>query len=277
MLPLFARHSAVAGVPSFTPMQWLGTAFALNRMLHTLVLMIACSLWLVFFGFRFRRPHAGATVARLLLAWGAMCIGIGSTAAYTHEFIWILLTPGIAVSTALLIEWLFRVSEQYRVTLGAGVGVALGVAMFASWTASTTFNRLYPTIPAAPFTPIEMGQAIQAAAPGPGDVALVVGGDGGPGSQLWFYGDRALRVNVWTVAGIEERLGQNWVDLIYNFDVQPWDATAAGIVFPRWWDECCGDVRVYLEGRYPAVSLPPSLSDEFAVFTVPRPARGTTR
>ena len=272
MLPLFARHSSLGGVP-FTPMQWLGTAFALNRMLHTPVLMLACGLWLVMFAFRFRGPQAGATVARLLLAWGAMCIMIGTTAAYNHQFVWIFLTPGIAVSTALLIDWLFRVTEQYRIGPITGMGVALGVAMFASWTASTTFNRLYPTIPAAPFTPMEMGQAIQAAAPDPGDVALVVGGDGGPGSQLWFYGDRALRVNVWTVVGVEERLRQNWVDLIYNFNVQPWDATAAGIVFPRWWDECCGDVRVYLEGRYPRVELPPALSEKFAVFTVPSPTR----
>ena len=266
MLPLFARHSALGGVPSFTPMQWLSTAFALNRMFHTLILMIACGLWLVMFGFRFHRPHGGATVARLLLAWGALCIMIGTTAAYHHQFVWMFLTPGIAVSTALLIEWVFRVSDKHRVAPITGVAVAIGVAMFASWTASTTFNRLYPTIPDAPFTPVEMGQAIRAAAPDPGDVALVVGGDGGPGSQLWFYGDRALRVNVWTVAGVEERLSQNWVDLVYNFDVQPWDATVAGIVFPRWWDACCGDVRVYLEARYPSVELPPALSDKFAVF-----------
>ena len=170
-------------------MQWLGTAFTLNRMLHMLALVIACGLWLVIFGFRFRRPQAGATVARLLIAWGVTCIVIGNTAAYTHAFVWIVLTPGIAVSTALLIEWLFHVTDQHRVAPVTGIGVALGVALFAAWTASTTFSRLYPTTPAAPFTPVEMGQAIKAAAPGPGDLALVVGGDGGPGSQLWFYAD----------------------------------------------------------------------------------------
>ena len=249
MLPLFARHSTVGAVSPFTLMQWLGTAFTLNRMLHTLALMIACGLWLVIFGFRFRHPHAGATVARLLIAWGVMCIVIGNTAAYSHEFVWIFLTPGIAVSTALLIEWLFHVTEQHRVAPVTGISVALGVALFAAWTASTTFSRLYPTTPPAPFTPVEMGQAIKAAAPGPGDLALVVGGDGGPGSQLWFYGDRALRVNVWSISEVEDQVRQNWANLVYDFDVQPWDAAAAGIVFPRWWDECCGDVRVYLEGR----------------------------
>ena len=273
MLPLFARHSTVGEVAPFTLGQWLGTAFALNRVLHTLALVIASGLWLVIFGFRFRRPQAGATVARLLIAWGVACILIGNKAAYTHEFIWIFLTPAIAVSTALLVEWLFQVTERYRVAPLTGFGVALVVAMFATWTGYTTFGRLYPTIPPAPFTPMEMGQAIKAAAPDPGDLALVVGGDGGPGAQLWFYGDRALRTNVWSIPEIEERISEDWADLVFNFDVQPWNATAAGIVFPRWWDDGFRDVRVYLEERYPAVRLPPSLAEKFEVFAVPRPAR----
>ena len=271
MLPRFARHSTVVGAQPFTLMQWLDTAFILNRMLHTTALLITSGLWLVIFGFRFRRPQAGATVARLLIAWGVACVVIGNTAAYTHESIWIFLTPGIAVSTALLIEWLFLVTEPYRIAPIMGLGVALIVAMFATWTSHTTFRRLYPTTPAAPFTPMEMGQAIKAAAPDPGDLALVVGGDGGPGAQLWFYGDRALRVNVWSITEVEERLTEDWADLVYDFDVQPWKATAAGIVFPRWWDDGFADVRVYLEERYPTVSLPPALSDKFEVFTVPRP------
>jgi hypothetical protein len=252
-------------------MDWLGTAFDFNRRLHTSALLIASGLWLVIFGVRFRRPPAGATVARLLIAWGVACVVIGNTAAYTHESIWIFLTPGIAVTAALLIEWLCLVAEQHRVAPAMGPGVALVAAMFATWTGYTTYGRLYPTTSAAPFTPMEMGQAIQAAAPGSGDLALVVGGDGGPGAQLWFYGDRALRVNVWSIAGVEERLTEEWADLVYNFDVQPWKATATGIVFPRWWDDGFEDVRAYLEERYSPVSLPPAVSEKFAVFTVPRP------
>lgn len=271
ILPLFVRHSTAVGVREFTLMQWLGTAFALNQTLHTLALIIACGLWLVTFGFRLRRSQPGATVARLLITWGVMCILIGNRAAYRHEFVWIFLTPGIAVSTALLIEWLFHFTEQYRVAPVMGISVALVVAVFASWTGYTTFRRLYPTTPAGPFTPMEMGQAIKAAAPDSGDLALVVGGDGGSGAQLWFYGDRALRVDVWSVREVQERLREDWADLVFNFNVQPWEATAAGIVFPRRWDNGFGDVRAYLEGRYPTVRLPPALSDKFEVFTVPRP------
>ena len=146
--------------------------------------------------------------------------------------------------------------------------MAIAGAMFAGWTAYHTFQRLYPTTRPVPFTPIEMGEAIRAAAPDPGDLALVIGGDGGPGAQMWFYGDRALRVNVWSISEVEERLCQNWADLLFNFDVQPWDATASGIVFPRIWDREFAHVREYLEERYPTLPLPPALSEKFEVFSV---------
>lgn len=64
---------------------------------------------------------------------------------------------------------------------------------------------------------------------------------------------------------------QDWADLVFNFDVQPWDATAAGIVFPRVWDDGFRDVRGYLERQYPTVTLPPALSEKFEVFMVPPP------
>ena len=181
MLPLFARHTTLTDIPEFTLMQWFGNAIALNRMLHTLALMTACGLWVAILGFRIRRSQPGATVARLLIVWGGLCILIGNKAAYWHEFVWMFLTPGLAVSTALLIESLFRVTERYRVAPVMRISMAIAGAMFAGWTAYHTFQRLYPRTRAVPFTPIEMGEAIRAAAPDPGDLALVIGGDGGTG------------------------------------------------------------------------------------------------
>ena len=275
MLPLLARHSTVAGGDQpFTLAQWLGRAFALNRMLHTLALLILCGVWLMASGLRFRHAQPGATVARLLIAWGVLCVLIGNTAAYGHEFVWMVLTPGIAVSAALLVEWVLHVAERRHASAATSIGVVLAVTVFASWTGYTTHRRLYPMTPAAPFTPMEMGQAIKAAAPDSGDLALVVGGDGGPGAQLWFYGDRALRVNIWSVQEVQERVREDRADLVFNFDVQPWEATAAGIVFPRMWEAGFGDVRAYLHEQYATVALPPALSEKFEVFKVPRAGDG---
>ena len=91
-----------------------------------------------------------------------------------------------------------------------------------------------------------------------------------PTTTCWGHLNE-VNSQLWSITEVEERLTEDWADLVYNFDVQAWQATAAGIVFPRLWDDGFADVRVYLEERYPAVRLPPALSDKFAVFTVPRP------
>jgi hypothetical protein len=271
MLPLFVRHSAMAKDSQFTLPQWLTAAAAINRTFHTLPLMIGCGFWFLTFGCRLRRTQRGATIARLLLAWGTLCLLLGSDAAYDHSWMWLVLTPGVAVSTALLIEGWFHATERSRFAPVMSLSVSLIAVMFASWTGYTTFKRLYPTIQAVPFSPMEMGEAIRVAAPDSSDLALVFGGEDVSGAQLWFYGDRALRVNnIWSIQDVEEHLREDTADLIFDFNVQPWKATATGIVFPRMWDHDYGQVRAFLEERYPAVSLPPALSDKFDVFKVPR-------
>ena len=93
---------------------------------------------------------------------------------------------------------------------------------------------------------------------------MLVGND--TQAQLWFYGDRALRSTIWSVGDFERRLNDSTVDLMFNFDEQPWKARATGIVFPRIWDEDCTDLRVYLSGRYPIVGLPEALAAQFEIF-----------
>lgn len=268
IVPLFVRHSAIGGGQGFTLTEWLGNAGVLNRTYHTLPLLLACAVWLGAFGFRFRRADPGATLARLLLAWGVLCILIGNKAAYNHHFVWGLLTPGIAVSAALLIEESFHWSERCGFETAMSAGVTLAILLFASWTGYLTVRLLYGAARIAPFTPAEMAQAIQIAAPRSMDLALIIGGDGGSGGQLWFYGDRPLRTNVWSIPDVERRLRGDTADVLFDFAVQPWSASATGIVFPRWWDREFPDVRLYLEEHYPVVRLPPALSSKFEVFAV---------
>jgi hypothetical protein len=116
---------------------------------------------------------------------------------------------------------------------------------------------------------MQMADAIRAAAPGSRDVALIVGNDSQ--AQLWFYGDRALRSRIWSVDDFQARLDDETVDLMFNFDEQPWKARATGIVFPRIWDGPCSALRRYLTEQYPAVSLPAPLGDQFEVFDLRRP------
>jgi hypothetical protein len=255
MADLFARRSAIVGGRAFTVAAWLRAALRINAEYHTGPLLGAAAAWTAWLGWR-RMPEPGATPARLLLAWAAVYVLIGGKALYDHEWAWSVLTPALAVTAALLVQ---------RLPSAAG---ALLVAAFCAWTTATTYAALYPATPESPFAPMQMADAVQIAARAPRDVALVVGNDADP--QLWFYGDRLLRTGIWTIDGFERRLRDDTVDLMFDFDQQPWPGPAVGVVFPRVWVARCDALHRYLLARYARVPLPPRLADAFEVFDLRR-------
>lgn len=253
MADLFARRSALVGVRTYTGREWLTAAASFNTTYHTVPLMIAAAIGIAASRFR-RGSESGATVALLLLAWAALYAFIGAKALYNHEWAWCVFTPGLAVAAALLLD---------RVP---GIAAAGAVVAFAIWTTASSFASLYPAPQNWAFTPMQMAAAIELAAPGPRDVALIVG-DEAP-AQLWFYADRLTRGNIWTVDDFERRLNDDTVDLMFNFDEQPWKERATGLVFPKIWRGGFGNLYDYLGARYPRVPLPPALADMFDVFDV---------
>lgn len=265
MAPLLERRSAMIGGSSVSWRAWLRAAIRDNRTYHTLPVLVASGLWLAAFGFRRRLSGAGATIARLLLAWAALYAVIGSKALFNHEWAWMPFTPGLAVATALALDWMLRRADDRGMARLAGWSVAAVIAVFAVWTGYATFTKLSALNRARPFTPIELGQAIQAAAPDRGDVALLVGGDEAE-AQLWFYGDRPLRTGISSVRDFERRVDDDIVDLVYNFDEQPWHARATGIVFPRIKERDFAALHAYLNEQYPLATLPLAIDGKFEVF-----------
>ena len=270
MAPLVARRSAIVGGNHVSWAKWLRAALDFNLTYQTAPVLIISAVWLIAFAFRrqqSRRSTGGSTIARLLFAWAALYAVIGAKALYNHEWAWIPFTPALALATALFVDELL---ERAR-NVGHGVArlshatVAVLVVFFAAWTAYTTFTRLYPAGSSRPFTSIELGQAIQTAAPDRGNIALLVGGDEAE-AQLWFYGDRALRTRISSVRDFEQRVHDDSVDLIYNFDEQPWDGRASGIVFPKMFQARFAELHAYLEARYPLTALPPALERNLDVF-----------
>jgi hypothetical protein len=273
MLPLFRRRSSLVGAAGFTPRQWIAKAAAINAEYQTTVLSAAAVLGLLATPVRSRSRDGspGTTVAALLLAWAAVYVAIGSKALYSHEWAWVPLTPAMAVVAAQLIDWPLRAATRRRAGTTAGWAAGVLIAMFAAWTAAATLRTLHSPELRSPYTPMEVADALRIAAPRADDIALLVGGEAQ--AQYWFYGDRPIRTDIWTADEFQARVDDRTVDTMYHFDVQPWPGPAAGLVFPRIWEDEFAPLREYLAVRYPLTPLPPALASKFEVFDLRRALR----
>jgi hypothetical protein len=139
----------------------------------------------------------------------------------------------------------------------------IAIVLFAGWTADRAYRELYRSHRDDPFTTLELGQTIRAAAPGPNDLAMLAWSADDP--ELWFYGDRPLRGDIWTIDDFRERQSGLYADLVFG-DQQPWPAPAAGLVFPVICRRTLPDLHAYVAARYPLVPLPAGVAEKFEVF-----------
>src|SRR4030095_15020753 len=203
------------------------------------------------------------TVGRLLLAFGMLHVVLGRQGVFNHEWWWSPLTPGLAVATALLVDRYLTLADRRHI---GGIAQALAAALvltFAVWTSAMSLKELFPHQRNARFTTVDLGVAIRAAAPEPHDVALLVWSASDP--ELWFYGDRPLRANVWSIDDFIRRRDDTTVDVMLD-EVQAWKATATGIVFPTMYRRELADLRAYVQRRYPLASVPADIAAKFDVF-----------
>jgi hypothetical protein len=268
-VPLGSRTS-ISSTSTFTLTQWLTVALEFNLVRHTLPILLLALGWLVVYSWQRDQPQPGTTVARLLLAWGILHVLVGRQGVYVHEWWWSPLTPGLVIAAALFLDSLLRLFERRGLCRAANPTAIFFILSFALWTARDTFIEFDTAQTRGPFTSIELGQAIQAAAPDPNDIALLVYNYAGP--QLWFYGNRPLRLGIWSIEDFQHRLEDDQVDLIYHFE-QPWQAVATGIVFPVHLHQERADLVAYLQQRYAQVRLPLHLADKFYVFDLRPSAR----
>jgi len=263
MVPLVKGRSAIGVKAPFTAREWLRIAWLFNRHCHTLLLVAAAFSWAVVDGVSVRREQPGASVARLLLAWGMLHVLIGRQGVYNHEWWWWPLTPGIACASGLLAESTRLRFERHGSSWIPSAVLIVTVAAFTAWTTVKEYRELYPPPQDGEFTTLDLGRAIQAAAPGANDLAMLAWSGQDP--ELWFYGDRALRTNIWSIDDFKARLSGPDADLAFGY-VQPWPARAAGLVLPVSSIGAMPGLHTYLSARYRPVSLPRELAEKFEVF-----------
>ena len=266
MLPLFEGRAAI-GVPApFTAREWWATTLAFNRDVHTLPVLVVAAAWIAVPVLRARAPAHSATIASILLAWGVLHVAIARQGVFNHEWWWSPLTPGLAVAAALTIEGAISFVEE-RTWAGAGsITAAVLTVAFATWTIRASYGELNGS--AHETTTVDLGRAIRAAAPNPNDVALLVWGGDDP--QLWFYGDRPLKLNVWSVEDMVARLGSEHSDLVFSYE-QPWlppPARDTGVVFPAEERDVLQKLYDYLRARYRRIALPADLATKFEIFDI---------
>jgi 4-amino-4-deoxy-L-arabinose transferase-like glycosyltransferase len=270
MVPLLEGRAAIGAKASFTAREWFHLVWLYNEHHHTLPLLAATGLWLILYGVRVRAAQPGRTVAGLLLAWGALHVLIGRQGVYNHEWWWWPLTPGIAVASALLVDGMLAAWERRGWSRLPNAVATIAIVLFAGWTADRAYRELYRSHRDDPFTTLELGQTIRAAAPGPNDLAMLAWSADDP--ELWFYGDRPLRGDIWTIDDFRERQSGLYADLVFG-DQQPWPAPAAGLVFPVICRRTLPDLHAYVAARYPLVPLPPGVAEKFEVFDLRRTER----
>ena len=268
MVPIFKWRSAIGVKAPFTMPGWLRTALIFNISRHTAPLMLAAGVWTVTTGLAIRRAPPGATVARILLAWGVLFALIGRQGVYNHEWWWWPLSPGLATAAALFVDDVVGVAERVRLGIDARLAAGTVVAAFMLWTAVVSWRELYPRGQSDFFTTTELGSAIRAAAPEPDDLALLVWEGEDP--QLWFYGDRPLKSDVWSIADFERRQRDRYSDLAFRY-LQPSSTPGAGLVFPTAYRLSLRPLHEYLSARYPRIALPPDLARWFDVFDLRHP------
>jgi len=262
MVPLLKGRTAIGVRSPFTAAEWLRTAGYFNRHCHTLPLMAAAVVWPIVSVLPGGRRQEGAAAAGLLLAWGTLHVLIGRQGVYNHEWWWWPLTPGIAAAAALFAELSIAAAGR-RASAAAPLLLGITVCLFAVWTTIREYRHLYPPPQTGVFTTLEVGAAIQAAAPQPDDLVMLAWSGQDP--ELWFYGDRPLRTGIWSIDDFEERLLAADADLAFGY-LQPWPARAAGFVFPVIAIAGMPDLHAYVQARYRRVALPPALAKQFEVF-----------
>ena len=181
--------------------EWLHVATQFNRDVHTFPMLMASATWLAITLVRPGFAGRGGVPARILLAWGVLHVLIGREGVFVHPWWWSPLTPGLAVSAALLTDGTVRAFERKTSGRFGGVFSAFAAIVFAVWTSTMTARKLFPREEQLPFTMPQLGNAIRLAAPNPSDLALLVWSNSEP--PLWFYGNRALRANVWSIAELK--------------------------------------------------------------------------
>jgi 4-amino-4-deoxy-L-arabinose transferase-like glycosyltransferase len=246
---------------------WLKEAvWGYNVKRHTIPLMLLGVAWMMVDGWRIRRTDdPAATPVRLLLAWALVHVVVGRQGVLNHDWWWWVLTPGLAMAAALNLDRICRYLESRGAQRWAIYALVVTVGAWCAWTTWTTVAFFYNdrnVRGGMQYTIVEIGRAIELAAPEGGAVILAENDDE---PSMWYYGRRPIKMNVWDAQTLDTRMRDGLAELPFDYS-QPWRAAPTGLVFPKQYEPNAASFLDYLKGTYRLRRTTSEIDDKFLIF-----------
>jgi hypothetical protein len=261
---------------TFSWLDWLNVSSHRAVHLFTLPVLILSGAWMLLRACRHGgAPHRqAARLAWIGFAFAGLHIVIGRQGVYQHEWWWWPLAPSLAISSALVLDRVMTPqSDAPRRSAILNFGAATFVLALGAWSTSTTWRDLHK--PPGMFeddashSVVDIGAAIrQSVAP---DTAVMVA-EKDETTGLWYYADRPLVADIWTVEGLQNRMADpGSTDLPFGF-TETWHRPPQRFIFPISYTRYAQPLLQFLQEHYAACELRADLRAKFYVFDLSRPA-----
>lgn len=243
---------------------WLGQAWVYNREHHTIGVLVLSTGWVVAMIVN-RRWKIENRIPRFLLFFALLHLLIAREGSYSHSWWWWPLTPFLALSAGLCITQLIRILPP-RATIPSHILTIVLVIFFAVMNLKNTLPHLLDadlTSAGQPYDGPTLAAAVHFASPDSNTPVILVSGDCHP--SLWYYADRPIKMNVWSVNQFEESLANDSADLPFYFQ-QKCPARPVAVIVPKLYFNAAGDLLDHLRAHYAPLPAPPNLAEQYEFF-----------
>lgn len=244
---------------------WLHQAWTYNHEHHTLPILSLSLIWL-FVTIANRKLQITNQPTIFLLLFALIHLLIGRQGSYSHSWWWWPLTPFLALSSAIALTHLISLFSR-RKTIAAHISAILLLIIFSIINIKTTLPHLLdPNLTSAgqPYDGPMLAAAVRFASTDENTPVILVSGDSHP--SLWYYANRPIKMNVWSVPQFEKSLTDNTADLPFYFQ-QQCPARPVAVIVPKLYANAAKDLLAHLRAHYSAIPAPPALADQYEFFS----------
>ena len=247
-------------------LKWLHQAWTYNHEHHTIPILLLSTIWLLL-TIANRKSKIENPPTLFLLLFATLHLFIGRQGSYSHAWWWWPLTPFLALSSALAIIQLIRLLPA-RAKLPAHSLTVLLLILFATINLKSTLPHLLdPVLTSAnqPYDGPTLALAVRFASPDLNTPVILISADSHP--SLWYYADRPIKFNIWSIDELNRRLTDNTADLPFYFQ-QECPARPIAVIFPKLYSNAAKDLLAHLRAHYQPLQAPPDLANQYEFFSL---------